>query len=251
MLGEAGPPYTAPDAAAAAANVSSHVIAGRPETIEETAEMVTADGGRAYPCELTTPQRTKSSRCSSGSVASRPTRQTRDRHDGPGLLEELPEETPAEGKRFVEGWIGRTSDRVARLEADGAASSWADCGTGRTRQRRVSWRVLFDLMETLIKRLVLGQRPGEVRDDGVAVVPGFMRTEAILEGFGVTEANWHERSTIHRPLQWAGVDPRRHVSWAARYPHLPRIWRRRKKAVFTQPGRCRRKMGSTTSTAPS
>jgi hypothetical protein len=26
----------------------------------------------------------------------------------------------------------------------------------------------------------------------LAITPGFMRTEAILQGFGVTEANWRE-----------------------------------------------------------
>ena len=52
----------------------------------------------------------------------------------------------------------------------------------------------FDLMETLLKRLVLGLAHdlGKSGLTAVAIAPGFMRTEAILEGFSVTEANWRD-----------------------------------------------------------
>jgi hypothetical protein len=52
----------------------------------------------------------------------------------------------------------------------------------------------FDLMETLLKRLVfaLANDLGTHGVTAVAVGPGFMRTEAILEGFGVTERNWRD-----------------------------------------------------------
>ena len=52
----------------------------------------------------------------------------------------------------------------------------------------------FDLMETLLKRLVLAlaNNLGKYGVTAVAVAPGFMRTEAILEGFSVTEPNWRE-----------------------------------------------------------
>lgn len=46
MLGEAGATvYCTGRSSRVQPNVPSHVSAGRPETIEETAEMVTADGG--------------------------------------------------------------------------------------------------------------------------------------------------------------------------------------------------------------
>jgi NAD(P)-dependent dehydrogenase (short-subunit alcohol dehydrogenase family) len=45
-----------------------------------------------------------------------------------------------------------------------------------------------------LKRLVLGLANdlGKSGITAVAVAPGFMRTEAILEGFGATEANWRD-----------------------------------------------------------
>jgi NAD(P)-dependent dehydrogenase (short-subunit alcohol dehydrogenase family) len=52
----------------------------------------------------------------------------------------------------------------------------------------------FDVMETLLKRMIFGLAH-DLESSGVAAVavgPGFMRTEAILEDFGVTEANWRE-----------------------------------------------------------
>jgi hypothetical protein len=52
----------------------------------------------------------------------------------------------------------------------------------------------FDLMETLLKRLVfnLATNLGGSGVTAVALGPGFMRTEAILESYGVTEANWRD-----------------------------------------------------------
>ena len=57
----------------------------------------------------------------------------------------------------------------------------------------------FDLMETLLKRLIFGlaNELGRHGVSAVAIGPGFMRTEAILEGFGVTEANW--RDALDKP----------------------------------------------------
>jgi NAD(P)-dependent dehydrogenase (short-subunit alcohol dehydrogenase family) len=65
-------------------------------------------------------------------------------------------------------------------------------------------------METLLKRVVLGLANdlGKSGITAVAVAPGFMRTEAILEGFGVTEANW--RDALGHPqaaaMGWGGSE---------------------------------------------
>jgi NAD(P)-dependent dehydrogenase (short-subunit alcohol dehydrogenase family) len=69
----------------------------------------------------------------------------------------------------------------------------------------------FDMMETLLKRLVLGLANdlGKSGITAVAVAPGLMRTEAILDGFGVTEANW--RDALGNPqavaMGWGGSEP--------------------------------------------
>ena len=68
----------------------------------------------------------------------------------------------------------------------------------------------FDLMESSLKRFSYGLAvelaPHKVT--ALSVTPGFMRTEAILEGYGVTEANW--RDAIDHPqakgFGWAGSE---------------------------------------------
>jgi NAD(P)-dependent dehydrogenase (short-subunit alcohol dehydrogenase family) len=52
----------------------------------------------------------------------------------------------------------------------------------------------YDLVKTAVNRLAYAQAD-ELRPHGitaVAVTPGFLRSEAMLDGFGVTEANWRE-----------------------------------------------------------
>jgi hypothetical protein len=68
----------------------------------------------------------------------------------------------------------------------------------------------FDMMETLLKRFTYGLAvelaPHNVTS--LAVTPGFMRTEAILEEFGVAESNW--RDAVDHPkaksFGWAGSE---------------------------------------------
>jgi hypothetical protein len=68
----------------------------------------------------------------------------------------------------------------------------------------------FDLMETLLKRLIhgLAHDLGKSGVSAVTIAPGFMRTEAILEGFGVSEANW--RDALDNPqaaaMGWGGSE---------------------------------------------
>src|SRR2546425_1213660 len=52
----------------------------------------------------------------------------------------------------------------------------------------------FDLMEISLKRLsyAIAQELAPKGVTALAITPGFMRTEAILQGFGVTEANERE-----------------------------------------------------------
>lgn len=66
------------------------------------------------------------------------------------------------------------------------------------------------MMEALLKRLVFGVANdlGKAGVTAVAVAPGFMRTEAILEGYGVTETNW--RDALGNPeaaaMGWGGSE---------------------------------------------
>jgi NAD(P)-dependent dehydrogenase (short-subunit alcohol dehydrogenase family) len=52
----------------------------------------------------------------------------------------------------------------------------------------------YDLVKAAVIRLAVAQA-GDLREHGVAAVavtPGFLRSEAMLEHFGVTEDNWRE-----------------------------------------------------------
>jgi NAD(P)-dependent dehydrogenase (short-subunit alcohol dehydrogenase family) len=147
MLGEAGATvYCTGRSSRVQPNLSSHINAGRPETIEETADMVTADGGRGIPVRV---------------------------------------DHTAEDE--VVGLFERVSREQSRLDV-----------------------LAIVMMETLLKRLVLGLANdlGKAGVTAVAVAPGFLRTEAILEGFGVTEQNW--RDALGNPqaaaMGWGGSE---------------------------------------------
>ncbi len=121
------------------------------------------------------------------------------------------DETPAAGRAFVEGWIWPHV-----VTAWHGAKAMVRQGAGLivevVEQDNVGYHgaFYFDMMETLLKRLVFGLANdlGKSGITAVAVAPGFMRTEAILEGYGVTEANW--RDALGNPqaaaMGWGGSE---------------------------------------------
>ncbi|WP_315903480.1 hypothetical protein [Streptomyces violarus] len=63
---------------------------------------------------------------------------------------------------------------------------------GNTARYRGSF--FYDLAKSAVIRLAVAQA-AELKAHGIAAVaitPGFLRSEAMLEGFGVTEANWRD-----------------------------------------------------------
>lgn len=214
MLGEAGASlYCTGRSSRVQPNVSSHVNAGRPETIEETAEMVTAGGGTGIPLRV--------DHTAEDQVVELFERVGRERNrldilaiamtGQPASWKNFLEETPAEGKTFVDGWIWPhvvTAWHGAKLMAQQGAGLIVEL----VEQDNVGYHgaFYFDMMEALLKRLVLGLANdlGKSGITAVAVAPGFMRTEAILEGFGVTEANW--RDALGNPqaaaMGWGGSE---------------------------------------------
>jgi NAD(P)-dependent dehydrogenase (short-subunit alcohol dehydrogenase family) len=187
--------------------------AGRPETIEETAEMVTAAGGTGIPVRVDHTDETQ--------VAGLFERVAREHQrldvlvnvatGQPASWKSFLADTPADGRAFVEGWIWPH-----------VVTAWH---AGRLMKKRGSGLIVelveqdtigfhgafyFDLMETLLKRSVfaLANELGSSGVTAVALAPGFMRTEAILAGFGVTEANWREAiGTSHADtMGWGGSE---------------------------------------------
>ena len=214
MLGEAGTTvYCTGRSSRVQPNLSRHVNARRPETIEQTADMVTAAGGTGIAVRV--------DHTAEDQVAALFERVAREQSrldvlaivmtGQPASWKNFLEETPAEGKTFVEGWIWphiTTAWHAAKLMVQQRAGLIVEL----VEQDNVGYHgaFYFDLMETLLKRLVLGLANdlGKSGITAVAVAPGFMRTEAILEGFGVTEANW--RDALGNPqataMGWGGSE---------------------------------------------
>jgi NAD(P)-dependent dehydrogenase (short-subunit alcohol dehydrogenase family) len=170
---------------------------GRPETIEETAEMVTAAGGVGISVRV--------DHSVDDEISGLFERVTKDakRLDvlvnvftgPPATWRDFLTESPIEGRRFVEAWFWPrvvTAWYAAHLMAERRSGLIVEL----VEQPNVGYHgaFYFDVMETLLKRMIFGLAH-DLESIGVAAVavgPGFMRTEAILEGFGVTEANWRE-----------------------------------------------------------
>lgn len=169
----------------------------RPETIEETAEMVTAAGGVGIAMRV--------DHAVDDEVAGLFERVKKDARrldvlvnvftGPPATWRDFLEESPAEGRRFVEAWFWPrvvTAWHAAPLMAKRKSGLVVEL----VEQPNVGYHgaFYFDVMETLLKRLIFGLAH-DLEPKGVAAVavgPGFMRTEAILEGFKVTETNWRD-----------------------------------------------------------
>jgi len=82
----------------------------------------------------------------------------------------------------------------------------------------------YDLIKTTVNRLALAQAE-ELRPHGItalAITPGFLRSEAMLDGFGVTEATWRDAAE-QDPNFIASETPRyvgRAVAALAADPHV-------------------------------
>lgn len=116
---------------------------------------------------------------------------------------------PPEGRERVQGWIWphvtTAHHALAPTIRDGSGlvvEIIEQEGIGYHGQMR------FDLFETALKRLAYGIAV-EGAEHGMrwfAMTPGFMRTEAILETFGVTEENWREiAASLPEAKRWGFI----------------------------------------------
>jgi NAD(P)-dependent dehydrogenase (short-subunit alcohol dehydrogenase family) len=241
MLGEAGATVSCTGRSSRTRpNLSEHVHAGRPETIEETAEMVTAAGGTGMPVRV--------DHTNDEEVAAL-FDQVRREHNRLDVLANVMtgqsaswhtflDESPASGRQFVDSWIWPhivTAWHAAPLMVDQRSGLIVEL----VEQENVGYHgaFYFDMMETLLKRLVfaLASDLGARGVSAIAVGPGFMRTEAILAGFGVSEPNW--RDALQNPqaaaMGWGGSETPcfvgRAVAALAADPHVGR----RNGGIFT------------------
>jgi NAD(P)-dependent dehydrogenase (short-subunit alcohol dehydrogenase family) len=178
--------------------------ARRPETIEETAEMVTARGGRgvAMVVDHTDLEQVKK-------LVARIRKEHGKLHI---LANDIAEIHPHEfGKTFWQANLEKgfanfrnavhthivTSHCAAPLLMETTAQEKStglivEIGDGDSYTYRGN--LFYDLVKTTVIRLAFAMAR-ELRRKNVAAValtPGFLRSEAMLEHFGVTEANWQD-----------------------------------------------------------
>jgi NAD(P)-dependent dehydrogenase (short-subunit alcohol dehydrogenase family) len=199
MLGEAGATvYCTGRSSRTMPNTSSHHYAGRPETIEETAELVSAAGGIGIPARV--------DHTVEDEVAGLFKRVKREKKrldvlvnvlTGPPVSSWSPfwKQSLDEGRAMVDAWVWphvTTCRYAVPLMVERKTGLIVEI----VEQDSIGYhgQFYFDLFEISLKRLAYALA-SELAPYGVtalSISPGFMRTEAILEQFGVTEQNWIE-----------------------------------------------------------
>ncbi|MET0163409.1 MAG: SDR family oxidoreductase [Vicinamibacterales bacterium] len=177
---------------------STGFYAGRPETIEETAEMVTARGGKGIAV--------RTDHLDPEQVQSLVTRIEKDHKRLDVLVNDISEGDRHDWQSFwkVDVEKGFTLLRNALhthiitcrfavpLMVRRRRGLVVEIGDGDRLQYRGT--LFYDLIKTSVTRLGWAMAE-ELRPHGISaltVTPGFMRTEVMLDAFGVTESNWRE-----------------------------------------------------------
>jgi NAD(P)-dependent dehydrogenase (short-subunit alcohol dehydrogenase family) len=178
----------------------------RPETIEETAEIVTARGGRGIAVQTDHTKRDQVEALCARIKAEHGQLDllVNDVWGGDPLIkwgQKFVDSSLDDGLTLIDRAIQShiiTSHAAIPLLRDGALIIEITDGDGYY-YRGNFW---YDLVKTSIIRLAFLWAQ-ETRDRGItsiAVTPGFLRSEAMLEHFGVTEANWRDAVAKEAPF---------------------------------------------------
>ncbi len=173
---------------------------GRPETLEETAEMVSAEGGRgiAVRTDHTVESEVEELFARVRAEAGRLDVLVNDIWGGDALTEwgkPFWELSIAQGAQLLERAVHThiiTSRYGAPLMVERNAGLIVEVTDGDTFGYRGN--LFYDLAKNAVVRLAYAMA-GDLHAHGVtalAVTPGFLRSEAVLDHFGVTEANWRD-----------------------------------------------------------
>jgi NAD(P)-dependent dehydrogenase (short-subunit alcohol dehydrogenase family) len=202
MLGEAGAiVYCTGRSVRGSPNMTGY-FAGRPENIDETAEMVTAHGGVGIPVRVDhlIPEQVESLVGRIRADQGRLDILVNDISEG-----EVHDYAPFWKVSLDKGFRALrqgthshviTCHYAVPLMIDrrgrGSPGLIVEIGDGDTLGYRGT--LFYDLVKTTVNRLayVMAQELYKHNVAAVAVTPGYMRTETMLEHFGVTEANWRD-----------------------------------------------------------
>ncbi|MPZ85004.1 MAG: SDR family NAD(P)-dependent oxidoreductase [Actinophytocola sp.] len=181
----------------------------RPETIEETAELVTAAGGTGIAIRV--------DHLEAGSVRALVERidaeqgrldvLVNDIWGGDGYLrfgDKLWEHSLEGGLRMLR--LGVETHAITSHFAlpllirrpGGLVIEMTDGTAEYNAKYRKDAGFFYDLVKTSVQRMALGQSE-ELREFGctaVALTPGWLRSEAMLDAFGVTESNWLDATKV-------------------------------------------------------
>jgi NAD(P)-dependent dehydrogenase (short-subunit alcohol dehydrogenase family) len=198
MLGEAGATVYCTGRSVRGRPPTEGPYAGRPETIEETAEMVSRHGGVGIAVRVDHLVETE--------VEALVQRIRKDQHRLDVLVNDISEGEWHDWKPFWQVSIEKglralqrgihshliTSRHAAGLMVEGKRGLIVEIGDGDTLTYRGT--LFYDLVKVTVMRLAFAMAE-ELRKHGVAAVavtPGYLRSEAMLDHFGVTEATWRD-----------------------------------------------------------
>ncbi|MCZ0936304.1 MAG: SDR family oxidoreductase [Gemmatimonadetes bacterium] len=173
---------------------------GRPETLEETADLVTSEGGRgiAVRTDHTVEAEVERLFARVRAETGRLDVLVNDIWGGDALTEwgkPFWELSVAQGKQLLERAVHThiiTSRHGAPLMVDRNAGLIVEVTDGDTFGYRGN--LFYDLAKNAVVRLAYAMA-ADLHPHGVtalAITPGFLRSEAVLDHFGVTEADWRD-----------------------------------------------------------
>lgn len=196
MLGEAGATVYCTGRSVRGALASG---SQRPETIDETAEMVTAYGGKgiAVRVDHSVAQEVEALFARVQAEQGRLDILVNDVWGGDELMEGKPfwELSLEKGQRMLRQAIDThiiTAQSAAPIMIAQKSGLIVEITDGDSPGYR--GELFYDLAKSSVIRLAFGMAE-ELRPHGVvalAVTPGFLRSEAMLDHFGVSEANWRD-----------------------------------------------------------
>ena len=199
MLGEAGATVYCSGRGTREHPSAIGYYAGRPETIDETAEMVTRHGGGGIPV--------RTDHLASEQVEALIARVRAEQGRLDVLVNDISEGEEHEWKPFWKLDLDKgfrmlrnalhshiiTSRYAASLMIEGGGGGLiVEIGDGNTLDYRTT--LFYDLIKISVSRFAfaMAEELHKHRVAAVAITPGFLRSEAMLDHFGVTEANWRE-----------------------------------------------------------
>ena len=198
MLGEAGAIVYCSGRSTREHPCTTGFYAGRPETIDETAEMVAARGGVGIPVQT--------DHLVSEQVEALIDRVRREQGRLDVLVNDISEGEHHEWKSFWKLDLEKgfrmlrsglhshivTCRYAVPLMVEKRAGLIVEIGDGDTLGYRAT--LFFDLVKISVSRLAyaMAEELHKHRVAALALTPGFLRTEAMLDHFGVTESNWRD-----------------------------------------------------------